>query len=191
MKPSESTEPVREAVGVFFKADSLEAAIGELLSSGFDDEHVGLLAGEHTVRQDLGHLYTDTNASLGNPEAPRVAFVRNESMGDTVHAWVGGLFFAGATAAGGTAVVSAAVLGGAVLAALAGVAAVGAVGAVLAMIIHQSDAEYLEEQIDEGHVLLFVRTLDPERERLALEILARHSKFDVKVYTVQSPSPED
>jgi hypothetical protein len=52
----------------------------------------------------------------------------------------------------------------------------------MSMIIHESDAEYLEEQVDEGHLLLFVRTDDSEREKLALDVLSRHGAFDAKVY---------
>ena len=70
-----ATQPaIREAVGVFFDADKLQAAIDELQSSGFDLQQIGLLAGEHTVRQALGHLYEEANASADTAEAPRVAF---------------------------------------------------------------------------------------------------------------------
>lgn len=84
-------------------------------------------------------------------------------------------------------VASAAVLGGALLAAVSGAAAlVGVTGGALALIIHESDAEYLEEQV-EGHLLLFVRTNDPERERIALEILTKHGAFDARMYEVPAP----
>ena len=104
MSADQREQSVREAVGVFFDAGKLQAAIDELLSAGFDHAQIGLLAGEHTVRQALGHLYTDANESAGSPEAPRVAFVRSGSIGDALHAWLGSLFFAGATTAAGMAV---------------------------------------------------------------------------------------
>jgi hypothetical protein len=184
MKDDKSRPQIREAIGIFFDADKLEEAIHELLSSGFDHKDLGLLAGEHTVRQTLGHLYTDTNQYAGDADAPRVAFVRKKSLGDALHAWAGSLFFAGATTAAGAAVVSAAVLGGGLLAAAAGGVALGAIGAALALIIHESDAEYLEQQVDEGHVLLFVRTRDTDHEKRALEVLSKHSGFDVRIYSV-------
>lgn len=184
MKKAKDRESIREAVGVFFSADHLEAAIDDLLSSGFTHKDLGLLAGEHTVRQALGHLYTEANQSAGDPEAPRIAFVRKGSMGDALHAWLGSLFFAGVTTAAGAAVVSAAVLGGALLAATAGAAAIGGIGAALALVIHQGDAEYLEQQVDEGHLLLFVRTHDAAEEKLAVEILSRHSAYDPRIHSV-------
>jgi hypothetical protein len=85
-------------------------------------------------------------------------------------------------------VASVAVLGGALLAAVSGAAGLaGVTGRALALIIHESDAEYLEEQVDEGHLLLFVRTNDPERERIALEILTKHGAFDARMYEVPAP----
>lgn len=189
MKTNASQPGIREAVGVFFDAEHLSNAIDELLSSGFEHKHLGLLAGEHTVRQALGHLYEEANESSGDVDAPNVAFVRKKSMGDALHAWLGSLFFTGATTAAGAAVVSAAVLGGALASAATGVVAIGAVGAALALVIHESDAEYLEQQVDEGHVLLFVRLIDAEHEKLATEILARHSHFDVKVCDVPPAVP--
>ena len=61
------------------------------------------------------------------------------------------------------------------------VAVAGFVGGAMSLILHESDAEYLEEQIDEGHLLLFVRTENPEREKVALDILSRHGAYDVRI----------
>lgn len=179
-KPGKSAV-IREAVGAFVNAGNVHDAIAELESSGFRSDEVGLLAGEYTVREDLGDFYTQVNKLSDSPDAPNTAFVRKESMGDALHAYLGALFFAGSTGAAGAAVASAAVLGGGLLAAVTGVAAIGAVGAVLAMIIHESDAEELEQQVDEGHLLLFVRARDQARERLAVEILQRHGPIDVRI----------
>jgi outer membrane lipoprotein SlyB len=78
-------------------------------------------------------------------------------------------------------------LGGALLAAIGGIVGVGVVGALAAMMIHQSDAEYLQQQVDEGHILLFVRMADSSREQQAMNILTRNSAVDVKMYEVPAP----
>jgi hypothetical protein len=52
----------------------------------------------------------------------------------------------------------------------------------MSAIIHESDAEYLEEQVDEGHLLLFVRTQGADEEAKAVDILSRHGAFQAKVY---------
>jgi len=179
-----TTQAVREAVGIYFDAQHLEKAIGKLVDAGFERSEIGLLAGEYTVQTALGDVYTRTNEFSSSQNAPCTAFVTNRRDDDTVHAWLGSLMFYGATTAAGAAVASAAVLGGAVLAATSGAAAIGAAGALMGLIIHKSDAQYLEEQVDEGHLLLFVRTRDAEHEKKAMQILAENSAYEPKVYEV-------
>lgn len=175
---------VREAVGVFFEAGSMEEAIKDLRDNGFGHEEINLLASQYAVRQSLGHLYEEINADAGDPEGPRTAFVAKESVGDTVHAILGAVSFTGATVAAGAVVATAGALGTALMAAAAGAAAVGGIGALLAAIIGQSEAEHLEEEVDRGHLLLVVRTDDPERESRALEILSKHSSFEPHIIDV-------
>jgi hypothetical protein len=45
----------------------------------------------------------------------------------------------------------------------------------------------LKEQVDEGHLLLFVRTPDAEQAKRAVEILSRHDAHDAAVYRVEAP----
>ncbi len=183
MDRTEGARTIREAVGIFFDSRHLHEAVDELLVGDFDRSQLGLLAGEYTVKSQLGEFYTQINASANQPRGPSTAFVAAQSVGDTVHAYIGSLFFVGTTVASGAIVASAAVLGGGLLAAVSGAAALGVVGAVLSMIIHQSDAEYLEEQVDEGHLLLFVRTEDAAQESAALDVLSKHGAFDAKIYS--------
>lgn len=178
------TEMVREAVGVFFETEHLNQAIDDLLESGFERANLGLLAGEEAVQRALGDIYRRTDQPADSPDVPCTAFVAEESIDDTSHAGLGGLVLLGATTAAGAAVATAGVLGGALVVAATGTAAFAAIGAVLAAIIHESDADYLEEQVDEGHLLLFVRTKDSEHEAKAVDILSKHCGFDARVYSV-------
>lgn len=118
---------VREAVGIFFDSKHLHEAVEELESSGFNRASLGLLAGELTVKQKLGDFYTEINESADRPDGPRTAFVADKSMGDTVHAFIGTLFFVGTSVASGAIVASAAVLGGGLLAAAAGAVALAGI----------------------------------------------------------------
>jgi outer membrane lipoprotein SlyB len=189
MTTGKGTPTVREAVGIFHNADSLRGAIEELLSSGFTEDELGLLASEQVVERSLGDMYIRTNATTGSPDAPAIAFVRRESLGDTARTHTGGLFFVGTSGAVGGIVASSALLGGALLPAVGAVVGVGLVGLMVASFIHQSDAEYLQQQIDEGHILLFVRSIGREGE--AMNILRRHSGLDVKVYQVPVKSTSE
>lgn len=184
MSKDDSSRQVREVIGIFADGNHLKAAIDELASSGFSKDRIGLMASEYAVEQSLGDLFTRINETRDPSKAPATAFVAAESVGNTARSLGGGLFFAGSTAALGAAVASAAVLGGALLPAVAGAAAVGAMGALLGSVIRQSDAEYLEGQVDMGHLLLFVRADDVARQEKAMEILSRNSAQDVRVHEV-------
>jgi outer membrane lipoprotein SlyB len=119
-----------------------------------------------------------------------MAFVGQESIEDTNHASLGSLTFLGVSTAAGAAVATAAIFGGALLAGAAGAAAVGAVGAVVGRVIAKSDAYRLAEQVDEGHLLLFVRTKDADSEQVALQILSRNGAIEPKVYCVPTAERE-
>jgi outer membrane lipoprotein SlyB len=186
MAEKRHSEVVREVIGIFFDEKNLLDAIKDLRTSGFEHDQLGLLASEHAVQKALGDVYTRTNAHHDPSHAPVTAFVKNESVGDTFRALEGSLFFTGATAALGAVVASAAVFGGALLIAVAGAVGVGTIGALISGIIRQSDAEYLEEQVDEGHLLLFVRASDPDKEKTAVRILSRHSGYDARVHEVSA-----
>jgi hypothetical protein len=186
MTDSEKEPAIREAVGIFFNADHLRDALKELLASGFGPDELGLLASEQVVARSLGDLYARTNDNPDSPQAPAMAFIGKES-GDAANTTGGSLFFVGTTGVVGVVVTSSAVLGGALLAAIGGIVGVGVVGALAAMMIHQSDAEYLQQQVDEGHILLFVRMADSPREQQAMNILTRNSAVDVKMYEVPAP----
>lgn len=86
----------------------------------------------------------------------------------------------------GAVVASSAVFGGGLLAALSGVLAVGAIGAMAGKVIQQSDADYLQQQIDEGHILLFVRLTGQVREQEVVELLTRHDGQNAKIYEIKT-----
>lgn len=185
MKKDQQASGKREAVGIYFDADALQKAVKDLEAYGIRHGQIGLLAGKYTVRDKLGHLYDEVNSEIDQPGAPDVAFVARDSVGDTMHAMLGSLYIMGAAVTSGAVVASAGILGGAVGAAVATAAVFGGVGTVLTRVISQSDAEHLEQQVDEGHLLLFVRVDDREQEDRVMEILRRDSAYDPRVYTVE------
>lgn len=175
---------LREAVGVFMDAGRLEKAIEELLACGFDRNSLGMLANEHAVESKLSKLYTRINQPRGATNDVEAAFVENESDEDTVHGLKGGLYFAGGTVAVGAMVASAAVLDGPLVVAITAAAAVGAVGVLTGSIISKSEADFLREQVDQGHVLLFVRLTDSISQEQAVAILTRHAALEVQVHNL-------
>lgn len=192
------TATIREAVGVFHNSASLQEAIDELLSSGFDRAELSLLAGEHAVEEKLGHRYRKVGELEDDPRVPRTAYVSLESIGDAEGGLIGGLMYVGAVIAGGAAVASGGTLAGAFLAAAMAGSAGGLLGSALAKLIDYHHADYLQRQLDKGGLVLWVHVRDPEHEQRAKGILERHSGEDVHVhdlsaeaYVAASPQASD
>lgn len=178
------TEFSREAVGIFETADSLQAAIDELLSSGFDRAEISLLAGEGTVQEKLGHIY-EAAAAEDDPDAPRTAYVSPESIGDAEGGIIGILTYIPATLTAGAIVAS----GGTLAAAAAATAIAGGAGAMIGVLlaagIGESHAKFLRDQMERGGLLLWVLTPTKDKEDRAKAILAKHSAHDVHVHGVK------
>jgi len=184
MSADTSSDTVREAVAVFKDANSLQDAIDDLLSSGFNRAELSLLAGEKAVTEKLGHKYEKVEDLEDDPNAARTAYVSTESVGDAEGAVIGALVYVGAVVAAGAVVAT----GGSAAAVLAAAAAAGGgsgvIGAILAKAIGDDHARYLQEELEHGGLLLWVRTWDESREKRAVDILSKHSGKDVHVHTL-------
>jgi hypothetical protein len=181
MVPKRKPETIREAVGIFGGTTELQHAIDELLSSGFHRAELSLLASEHTVEQKLGRHYEKISL-LDAPGAPRAAYVSTEAIGDAKGGLIGGLGYVGAVAAAGAVVGSGGTLAAALAAAALTGGAGGLIGSVLAKLVGDHHARHLEEHIERGGLLLWVRTWKPDDEARATEILTRHSGAQVHVH---------
>ncbi|MEQ8347790.1 MAG: hypothetical protein RIB84_14825 [Sneathiellaceae bacterium] len=175
---------IREAVAVFTREATLQAAIDELLQSGFDRAELSLLASEATVRKTLGHRYARVAELEDEAVVPRTAYVAPESLAGAEGGLVGALLYVGATAAAGAVVASGGTLAAAIVAAVAVGGSGGFIGAILASWLDDRHAQEIEHQLNHGGLLLWVRTTDAEREGRAVEILRRHAGRDVHVHAL-------
>ena len=175
---------VREAVGAFDRPESFQSAIDDLLSSGFDRAELSLLASERAVEEKLGHRYDKVSALADDPAVPREAYVSTEAIGGAEGGLIGGLMYVGATAAAGAVVISGGTLATAIGAMMLAGGVGGLIGSILAKWVGNHHAHYLQEQMDRGGLLLWVRTWDAEDERRAVEILRKHSGGDVHVHAL-------
>ncbi len=175
---------VREAVGIFQEPGDLQAAIDELQSRGFMRHEISVLAGESAIQEKLGHLYKRVQQAEDDPKAPRVMFISNEEIGEATAAAIGLPLFIAATTTAEVVVTS----GGALLDAILYGATAGAVGAgigsMLATFIAKRRAEYLQQQIEHGGLLLWVHLRSPHMEKLAKKILRKHSAHDVHIHDI-------
>lgn len=182
MSPTQAQEMLSEAVGVFDDANSLQDAIDEILSSGFNRAEISLLASEHAVEEKLGHAYEKVEQLEDDLSIPRTAYISPETTGDAAGGLIGGLFYVGAMAAIGSVVASGGTIAAAITAAAAAGGTGGLIGSVLAKWVSDHHARYLQEQLDHGGLLLWVRTRDPAHERRAVDILSKHSGHDVHIH---------
>jgi hypothetical protein len=180
---TEKSNVLREAVAVFMSADDLQAAVDELLSSGFHRAELSLLADEDALNGKLGRGFASVRDLEDDPTAPRSAYISPEAIGDAQGGIVGALVYAGATAAAGAMFVSGGTILGALVVATVVGGGGGVVGALLAKWLGDHHGRYLQAQIDHGGLLLWVRTKDTEAQERALDILRRHSSRDVHIHT--------
>ncbi|HEX6008259.1 MAG TPA: hypothetical protein VFY80_09860, partial [Burkholderiales bacterium] len=185
---SREQEPrtIREAVCVFNRPEDLQDAIDELLSSGFHRAELSLLASEHAVEEKLGHRYEKVNALADHPTVPRAAYVSTEAIGDAEGGLIGGLMYVGAVAGAGAIVASGGTLAAIIAATAVAGGAGGLVGSILAKWLGNHHAHYLQEQLDQGGLLLWVRTRTAEDERRAITVLRKHSGREVHVHALPS-----
>lgn len=170
---------VREAVAVFQDWSSLQAAVDELSEAGFSPEAFSLLASEETVQEKLGHVYGRVEELEDDPAAPRVAFTSLKEIGAREGMVVSSMTYLPPLIAAGVVVASA----GVVAAAVAGAAVVGvSLATVLARWMDQNQADLLQEQLDRGGILLWVRTDGEGQERKAIEVLTEHAAHDVHIH---------
>jgi len=179
---AEDSAKVREAVGVFHDETALRSAADELLSHGFDRSHLSLLASEHAIEQKLGHAYEKVGELEDDAKVPHLAYVGSDSRAEAKGAAVGGLAYIGALGTVGVIVAS----GGTLAAAIAGAAVAGGagglIGTLLSRFIEDRHAKRLQEQLDHGGLLLWVRTPDADHEERATTILKSHGAEDVHVH---------
>ena len=181
MAETSGTAKVREAVAVFDDVSSLESAVDDLRAAGFAKDQISLLAGHETVEQTLGHMYQRVEEMEDDPAAPRTAFVSGKSMDARENRLLGSLTILPTMIAAGTVVATA----GAVAAAVVATAVAGALlGTVFGHWMDRRHAEWLQEQLDRGGILLWVRTPTEEDERSALAVLTRYSAHDVHIHEI-------
>jgi hypothetical protein len=188
MASTQERSTIREAVGVFESPQSLQEAIDELMSSGFDRAELSLLAAERTVDEKLGHKYQKIAELEDDPIVPRCCYVSTESIGAAEGGLIGGLMYVGATAAAGAVVATGGTLALVIAAAAVAGGIGGLFGSILARWVGDHHAVHLQEQLDHGGLLLWVRTWNADHERRAVEILRRHSGRDVHVHTLPVPA---
>jgi len=182
MSTDSTTSGFREAVGLFTSFESLQGAIDELLSSGFDRADLSLLGSETAIENTLGHAL-ERAALEDDPATPRGVYVSPDAVGTaegsliSILTYVGGVATAGVIAIAGAPLTT--IFVGAGLAGGVG----GLIGAGLARFVGDRRAADIRSHLEAGGLLLWVRTWHGDDERRAVAILTKHSGRDVHVHS--------
>jgi len=175
---------VREVIATFIDSESLRHAVEELDAAGFTNESIDMLASDKAVIEKLSDIYERVHKEPSDSQGPPVDFVLKDTVGESYRNMIGAIGWYGATLSGGVLLISAGIIGSPLLAALAAVPAVAGATAVIGNKLRQSEAEHLEEQIDQGNILLFVRVDDREKEKSAAKILKGYSDRPLTIVDV-------
>jgi hypothetical protein len=178
---------IREAVGLFGTHETLQAAIDELLSSGFDRAEISLLASEEAVKTILGH--TPRAQIEDDPATPRGSYVSPDAIGTAEGGLIGALAYVGGMATAGVI----AIAGGPLTMIIVGAGLAGGVGGLigagLAKLVGDRRAADIHNHLVGGGLLLWVRTWHADDERRAVAILAKHSGRDVHLHSLSDVRP--
>jgi hypothetical protein len=168
---------IREVAAIFDDVETLEKAVYDLETHGFDRAAFSVLSSERGVEQHLGHRYHRVEEMEDNPKAPRETFFSKVSRLEAEYGLAPALALIAAAAFGaGTIAVGLPML----IAAGSG----AAVGAVLGRLIHRHHAERLQEQLERGGLLLWVNVRNPQEERKAVSTLTSYGARHVHAHDI-------
>ena len=170
----------KEVVGLFTSVDDLQSAIRDLEGTSFPRQDISVMGNRGQLEKVFGAKTVPPQLAMDNADTPRQAPSRPEEQTIGTAAMIGIPAYVGAMAlalaAGAVtfpAIISAAVLGG-----LGG----GTIGAILAKVLGNRYTRHIEEQIERGGLLLWVRTPDHDREETAKRIMISRGGYDVHIH---------
>lgn len=173
---------IPEAVGVFDNSVDLQAAIYDLLMSGFRRDDLSMLGELDTLEEKLGSAFWRSKDLEDDPHAPRANFVSEEAIGEFEGAVFGGFFFLGSAIAMTAMLTPASTLAASIAAIAIGGTPGAIIGTIFARRIGKHHKDYYRRQIENGGILLWVRTQDEAKQVMARKILEGHSGKDVHIH---------
>lgn len=175
-------ETIREAVGLFPDMQHLQDAVRDLEGTAFPRQDISVLGNRAEIEQIFGEPTVNPDIAEDASQSPRQSPVRPEEKTIAASAVMGGGAYVGVIA---MALAVPPLSAPAMLAAVALGAGTGAaVGRGVVKLLEEHFAKNVQEQVDKGGLLLWVRTPDEEKERLACDILTQHGASHVKIHEV-------
>lgn len=185
---SSNAATCREAVGIFADAKNMETAIDELLLKGFARREISLLAGRKAAEGKLGLTHMSAPELADDPDAPRTDYFCPEALGGAEGALVGGFTYLPAT---GAFWIASSVAGTTVAATVATVASGGIgllVGTGLAVWLARRHSAHIQSQLEDGGLIVWVRTRTEALEASASEVLECCGAHHVHIHDIADHS---
>lgn len=172
----------KEAVGLFMSSDNLQDAIRELENAAFPRQDITVMGARRDLERVFGSPTVAPEVAMESANTPRQTPSRPEEQTIGTAALIGVPAYIGAMAmalaAGAVtfpAMIAAAVIGG-----VSG----GTLGAFLSKTLGDRYNRHIEEQIEKGGLLLWVRTPDKEKEEIAQRIMVAKGGYDVHIHHI-------
>jgi hypothetical protein len=172
-----------EVVGIFSDQEDLDAVVAELEGTAFPRHDISVLGNEKQIRERFGTRKISAERLEDEPGAPRTISVRPEerTIGATVFVGVCGYIFG---------MISALLYGqestlGLITSITLGSCIGAAVGLVLLFFVWRKFQLESKSQMEKGGFVVWVRTPDSEREKIAQNIMRKHNGHNIHVRTVE------
>ncbi|MCT7377854.1 hypothetical protein [Chelativorans salis] len=176
-----------EVVGVLPTENELEAAVDELLLSGFDRQQISVLANRPSQGDgnDPSAEIPSVSALEDDPRTRLDAFVSSDSRAEIEAAAVGLPLYAAAVGGYAAVVASGGSLALALAALLLAGTAGGALGGFLTHTVSQRHHDAIGAQIARGGLLLWVQARNLAQENRAIQVLNAHHGRHVHVHNIE------
>jgi hypothetical protein len=160
------SDEIHRIAGALPSAEALNRVVDALETEGFDRAQFGVLASRDALPagESAAEIAADPNVRTDANSEP-------ETEGALSGAIIGGLMYAGAATAAGLVVLSGGGLGIALAALIGAGGASGLVAGLVAHGFHQQHAEFIEDQVSRGGVVLWIQPRDAAQAKTATEQL--------------------
>ncbi len=180
--PSNVPGMFKEVVGLFSNTKDMQDAIRDLEGTAFPRQDISVMGSRAELDEVFGAKAVNPYYAMDNSDTPREAPARPEEKTIGSAALVGGATYVGAMAAAITAgavafpaIITAAIIGGVSGASL---------GAILNKVLGDRATRHVQEQLEQGGLLLWVRTPDPIKESLAKQLMENRHATQVHVHEI-------
>ena len=181
-EPRDPRKDIHEVVGVFDSLDTVQSAIDDLLTDGFDRSEISLLGEDEMVRaRNSSESVVDLE---DDDRTPRLPYIDPESLNEGKASIIGVLFYVGAFVGAGILSAASGIFSNPIVGGALGGGLAGLVGVVISRYIIRRQRGWLEAQLKRGGLVLWARVWSAEREREAITVMERNGGRHVHVHNV-------